>query len=399
MAASRSSPASSWPDLPAELLGLVLSRLPCHRDRVRLRAVCRQWRSSARLQPLPPPLPWVALPDGSFLVLPNGGVHRALLPDDVSERLPVGSLLFVVHRGDTCCLTNVCSAATTPLLEIGFCFQKNRSVCEKAPPPPAPVFTKLVVSDQIVAALTKSKHVAVSTRLPQEASCSNIVWAPERSDPMDIAMFDGKLYVLTMEENGQRELHVLQFCDEGSSTVLQFQQCIHSSSIEADQELPQEWFNPLSTEYYTQQLYLVASGEQLLLVKRMINLPPLCPLGESKVYRTRSFEVFQAAGLNSGFGQWIKLDTLRGHALFVSKGCCNSFPPALSGHCNATAGPQQNSIYFINERSTHVPIYESPFLDSGVYSISDHTVMALPLETTVVPKGPWCPAWLFPTDT
>lgn len=46
-----------WSELPPEMLALVLSRLPSHTDRVRLRAVCRAWRSAARLQPLPPPLP------------------------------------------------------------------------------------------------------------------------------------------------------------------------------------------------------------------------------------------------------------------------------------------------------------------------------------------------------
>jgi hypothetical protein len=60
MMGTRSSP---WPDLQPELLGLVLKRLPSLADRVRLRAVCRTWRCNARLEPLPPLLPWVALFD------------------------------------------------------------------------------------------------------------------------------------------------------------------------------------------------------------------------------------------------------------------------------------------------------------------------------------------------
>lgn len=72
---SPASAGSSWQDLPSELLGLVLSRLPSHADRVRLPAVCRPWRSSARLQrPLPPLLPWLALTDGA--------VHRLPVADD-----------------------------------------------------------------------------------------------------------------------------------------------------------------------------------------------------------------------------------------------------------------------------------------------------------------------------
>ncbi|BAF18724.1 Os06g0148500 [Oryza sativa Japonica Group] len=42
--------SSSWADFQPELLGLVLRRLPSHADRVRLRAVCRPWRSNAEMQ-------------------------------------------------------------------------------------------------------------------------------------------------------------------------------------------------------------------------------------------------------------------------------------------------------------------------------------------------------------
>lgn len=74
--------SSSWADFQPELLGLVLRRLPSHADRVRLRAVCRPWRSNAemqfvppphpwrsngQMQPFPPPLPWLGLLDGTFL--------------------------------------------------------------------------------------------------------------------------------------------------------------------------------------------------------------------------------------------------------------------------------------------------------------------------------------------
>ena len=73
---------SSWSDLQPELLGLVLRQLPSLADRVRLRAVCQTWRYNARLQLLPPPLPWLALLDGTFLSIPGGEIHRMPIPDD-----------------------------------------------------------------------------------------------------------------------------------------------------------------------------------------------------------------------------------------------------------------------------------------------------------------------------
>ncbi|TVU24388.1 hypothetical protein EJB05_26822, partial [Eragrostis curvula] len=63
--------SASWSDIPLELAGLVLRRLPAHVDRVRFAAVCPQWRAAARGVPLPPPLPLLALPDGTVYSFPG----------------------------------------------------------------------------------------------------------------------------------------------------------------------------------------------------------------------------------------------------------------------------------------------------------------------------------------
>ncbi|KAL6595563.1 hypothetical protein ACP70R_047903 [Stipagrostis hirtigluma subsp. patula] len=70
---------SLWSDLPPELAGLILSRLPCsHADRLSFRSVCRQWRLAARQQhPLPPPSPpWLCLGPRTFQSLPDGETRR-----------------------------------------------------------------------------------------------------------------------------------------------------------------------------------------------------------------------------------------------------------------------------------------------------------------------------------
>ncbi|KAL6603696.1 hypothetical protein ACP70R_044057 [Stipagrostis hirtigluma subsp. patula] len=64
-----SSPWSSG--LTPEFAAAVLRRLQSLADQVRFAAVCRPWRAAARRQPSPPPLPWLALPDGTFFNFPG----------------------------------------------------------------------------------------------------------------------------------------------------------------------------------------------------------------------------------------------------------------------------------------------------------------------------------------
>uniref|UniRef100_A0A0E0L7V6 F-box domain-containing protein n=1 Tax=Oryza punctata TaxID=4537 RepID=A0A0E0L7V6_ORYPU len=90
-----SSSSSGWPDLPPDLLGVVLRRLHSHTDRVRVAAVCRPWRFGARLQlPLPPPMPWVVLGESTYID-PNtrNRLDRCFLT--------VGDRLFVRRSGST----------------------------------------------------------------------------------------------------------------------------------------------------------------------------------------------------------------------------------------------------------------------------------------------------------
>uniref|UniRef100_A0A0E0MCL1 F-box domain-containing protein n=1 Tax=Oryza punctata TaxID=4537 RepID=A0A0E0MCL1_ORYPU len=75
---------SRWSDLPPDLAGMVFCRLLSHGDRRRFRAICSDWRLSAREQAtmppssslLPPSLPWLALDRRTFQSLPDGEVHR-----------------------------------------------------------------------------------------------------------------------------------------------------------------------------------------------------------------------------------------------------------------------------------------------------------------------------------
>ncbi|CAM0876927.1 unnamed protein product [Alopecurus aequalis] len=82
---------ASWANLPEDMLGDVLRRLPSFGDRARLRAVCRGWRAAWRRQPHPP-APWLSVP-GHCVSLPDGAIHRvARLTEDARNTRCVGSL-------------------------------------------------------------------------------------------------------------------------------------------------------------------------------------------------------------------------------------------------------------------------------------------------------------------
>ncbi|KAI4973886.1 hypothetical protein ZWY2020_041667 [Hordeum vulgare] len=369
-----------WPDLQPELICLVLLRLPSHADRVRLAPVCRAWRSSARLQhPLPPVLPWLALPDGTFLRLPDGAVHRLPVPDDVSSRVSTGDALFLVHGDGRCSLTTPSPTVTTPvaLPQPAFWFRRNSRANHVLNS-----IHKTVVSDDLVAVLKSMGlyNVFVSTRGHGLPSWQRKWAPPSGSFTADITIFKGKLHVLTMKE----ELHVLDAGDQQTSMV---------PVVKTLCKLEYQRFDSFWTDRYTEWHYLVVSGNQLLMVKRMINLVATDngikerthrPSNSPQKHRTGAicprFEVFEAVNPSDGCGWWREVDTLMGRALFVSEGCSESLPASSGVQCGARTP-------------------RNPFLDSGVYNMRDRTVAPLSLEAATVPTvhyGQWSSTWIFP---
>ncbi|CAM0912764.1 unnamed protein product [Alopecurus aequalis] len=376
-AASGSSRFRPWPDLPQELLGLVLARVASHADRVRLRAVCRPWRSGARQQhPLPPLLPWLVLPDGTFLSLPDGAIHRVPVPHDVCYRVSTGGALFLVQGDGTCSLTSPSPTAATSLPKPAFC------------------------DGCTVVAYTRGSGRPGTT----------MKWAPPTgSSVADIALFKGKLYVLTTAE----ELHVVDVHDEQTTAVPAGKTLRVSSIPRDDEEHSMPWNdkrhkldNPYAYDNYVERWYLVVSGDQLLMVKRMINIPSIGMRVWGIEKRTRRFRVFEAADLlNDGHGQWREVTMLTGRALFVSQGCSESIPAEADAQCGVTAGAQADCIYFVTEdlnvyfipKWIHEKPLPNPFLDSGVYHMRDETVTSLPSEkSTMSVERPWSATWIFP---
>ncbi|KAF7076999.1 hypothetical protein CFC21_081593 [Triticum aestivum] len=372
---------SPWPDLPPELLRLVVLRVPSHADRVRLRAVCRPWRSAA--SDLPPLLPWLALRDGTFLSLPDGVVHRLpAIPPNVASRLHRRHALPGARRRRLLPHEPSHRVQMTRLSRLYLVRYNIR---------------KIVVSDNmfVVSSGNYSRlHIFARGPRPQAGS---IKLRPVIAD--DMALFKGKLYMLTGWTSPDahciirhRELHVLDL-----RSGLQHHQ--HQPSVQCC--IPGTTTDCFSDGVYKRYYYLVVSGDRLLMVEREIEVDR----ASNKRIRTRWLKVFEAMDLDSdcGHGRWRKVDRLKGHALFVSLECSFALPASVDG-CAVGVGAQEDCVYFVREikLSTH-PAWEVKAEDDhlccGVYNIIDQTVAPLPTEmlakTAVSHAGPWSLTW-FP---
>ncbi|EES14376.1 hypothetical protein BDA96_07G008000 [Sorghum bicolor] len=71
------TPAAGWGDLPLDLLGGVIARLPFPADRARFAAVCRAWRSAVRQHGSH--LPWIVFPSCTFCTAGHGAACFSFL--------------------------------------------------------------------------------------------------------------------------------------------------------------------------------------------------------------------------------------------------------------------------------------------------------------------------------
>ncbi|WVZ74187.1 hypothetical protein U9M48_022400 [Paspalum notatum var. saurae] len=383
--------SSSWADLQPELLGLVLMRLPSLIDRVRLRAVCRSRCSNARLQPLPPPLPWLVLLDGTFLSIPDGKIIRIPAPDNAFCGGSSESWLFFVHSDGGCSLMNPLSKATLDFSELIKRWFNTRSMYKS--------FRKLVRKLVVPSPLESSpgSHAALmlgGSRVhicqPPFAVNLSLEGGQVLCDSLDdIAFFSGKLYGLF--GHGERLSTFEIICGLDRKPKISDIKCITNYPL-VTRILPQPMPNSCLV-----QTYLVECCGKLLMVERRIEWADPTSRYPLEHERTVAFQVFEA-DLSTKPGQWRCVFELGDQALFIGKHCSKSFP---AGECN---GLQKDCIYFMCDYlsldQASDPICD-PLRDSGVYNIRNGEITPLLPETAVVPQhhgGKWCSTWIFPTD-
>ncbi|KAM0911546.1 hypothetical protein ACQ4PT_013393 [Festuca glaucescens] len=377
-----------WSDLRPELVGLVLKRLPSLADRVRLRAVCHPWRSGTISQALPLPFPWLTLPDGTFLSIPGGEVHRMPVPDGVCCHGSIDSSLFLMSSDGAFSLLNPFSKTTLELPNLITAWQREIDD-HTAHAAGDPVSYKLVApsplgsSPKFLAAaliITNGYSDDLCIIQPPAVTSSFRSTTAEYSTLVDLAFFNGRLYVVS-------EFYKLFIVDFGENlTSTPNISCVIDSFGDFLGMPP--YLNP--KEFFQLKQYLVECGGKLLMVQRFMRSAG--GFRDTNI-QTVGFKVLEA-DMRTNPGQWRTVSDLGGHALFLGK---QSYKSLLAGEC---CGSQEDCIYFICD----YPCPQSstnPLRDAGIYNMRSGTFRPLHSGTPAVPQrqaGQWDLTWFFPPE-
>jgi hypothetical protein len=305
-------PPPSWSAIPQDLAVLVLRLLPAYVDRARFAAVCPQWRAAARL-PLPPPLPLLALPNGTFYSPPYTKPFRFPGCGFAGYQSVCGNWL-VFPRDDGCFLVDPFSRATVTLPALSCVrLRPPNAVAERTDSDKAVDVTwmhirgsnnlhisKLIVcSPNLVAAFVGFRDTT-QILMCQPGALSWSVRAYDRCKTFeDMAFYQGKLYAIADNEN----LLVVNISEDHKTGDPQVSKI--GTVIKGD-----PWYSVLYEDDDTtpmKKLYLVESCGALLMVRRAIWCRVTGESGSKLVAGQSVFEVFKADFEHS---RWDKVTTV-----------------------------------------------------------------------------------------
>ncbi|CAL4986794.1 unnamed protein product [Urochloa decumbens] len=389
------SPAP-WADIPAELAGLVLLRLRAHVDRVRFAAVCRHWRTAARQTPLPPPLPLLALSDGTTHGLPDGEPfclrRRCAGYSDASGNW----LVFARDDGGCCCyLRNAFSDATVTLpapSRVRRAQYMSREPCDR-PCKELTVHKILYCSPQLVAALVD----VFGEEIVRIAVCqlgANSWWSVHvgHRTPqfIDMVFHSGQLYAYDEYRNGLFAIDVSVNQSTGDPWVSGTRLAVHRDFCG-----PCTFVHCESETITMQSIYLVESCGDLLMVCRTVygmwkwKRFPTEPEKSITVVGTErnEFEVYKADFEEM---QWTKVTAIGDDQVLFLRGR-SSRSVCVSGH-----EMPGDSIIFMENDVEDANWYDEDIRSScSVYSMKDTKVSPL-LPMVSWKRGAVSATWLFP---
>ncbi|CAL4910021.1 unnamed protein product [Urochloa decumbens] len=344
----------SWSDIPLDLAGRILRRLPAHIDRLRFSAVCPQWRAATRRHPVHPPLPLLLLPDATRVY-----EDACFLKDPFSNAtvtLPALSRRRVQHVGG-----EFLGEATEEL-------DKCRII--------------LCLPHLIAAVFNFTCVYAVAVCRPGANSWWSVRvdrWAPL---PLDIVYHQGKLYALSDMD----ALFAVDISTDHSTSdpwVSQIQQ--------VNGHLPK----PVSRGFDMEESYLVESCGALLVVRRSRRICIRSKPGQGDIIGPAAeqdrFEVFEA---NFGQSRWDKVTTLGDErVLFLRRRCCRSV-------CVSHDEVPGDCIFFLDNEYGAYTFGEGVSSSCSVYSMRDGKVStkSTPLPTVSWEQDMVWATWLLPAE-
>uniref|UniRef100_A0ACD5X1P0 Uncharacterized protein n=1 Tax=Avena sativa TaxID=4498 RepID=A0ACD5X1P0_AVESA len=399
----------SWTDVPADILGIVVGRLPCVEDRARLRSVCGAWRAAARRhRPPPPPLPLLVYSNFSFSIFsPDGamtGMRRIPVPKEVAadDVRCVGSFegwLAGVrpnkgrYFGDgKCFLMNAFSRDVVhlppPSASSHFVDTYTRShpiisgsgvvECTVSAAQYVMSFCKVILSSSpdsgskcIVAAISVHRNGAKLALWRPGMAAWCLCLGGCISKFSDITFYQGKLYMLSKLTTNLFAFEITD--DDCGLMVSRVERCVA--------ELPQV------KDSYGQRWNLVEWHGKLLLVARYLG-------GGEGWHNICKVGVYVVDSSTKPF-RFTEINILDGDCIFISPCSSKSF------HACEYDGVKGDVIYFID--GYLYPAKNGRPFDKFMYNLGDGTLSSfaadIPEYNFWAPDGKMMsPTWLFPSE-